>query len=190
MKIRYNAPFSLSFSILCVLVLALSYITGGASTTLLFSVYPSENLLDPFFWIRLFGHVLGHANWEHLLSNLSFILLLGPILEEKYGSKIVLLMVLITAFCTGLLNILLFKTGLLGASGIVFMFIILASFTNIRSGELPLTFIAILIIYLSREIINSFQNDSISQFAHILGGTLGSIFGFLLTLPGSKETHV
>lgn len=180
MKIRYNAPVSLTFSFLCLLVLILDLVTAGFTTRLLFSVHGTMNAADPLAWVRLVFHVFGHANWEHLLGNLSFLLLLGPILEEKYGSVGILTMILITAVVTGILNVILFSTGLLGASGVVFMFILLASFTNIKAGEIPLTFILVVGIFLTREVLDSFRNDSVSQFAHLLGGTCGSIFGFFL----------
>ena len=188
MVIKYNAPVSLTFSIIAFIALILMFVTGGATNNLVFSVHSSMEFSDPLAWLRLFGHVLGHANWEHLLNNLAFILLLGPILEEKHGSLNVFLMILLTALVTGMLHIILSGIGvngtshasLLGASGVVFMFILLASFTNIQSGEIPLTFIAIVTLYLVREIFTAFQPDNISHFAHIIGGACGGLFGFFL----------
>jgi membrane associated rhomboid family serine protease len=134
-------------------------------------------------WVGIFTHILGHANWTHLVSNFSLILLIGPILEELYGSLALLLMILITALVTGVLNILFFPSNLLGASGVVFMMILLASFTNFSKGEIPLTFILILALYLGRELFTSFRDNRISEFAHIVGGFCGSLFGFF-RVPG------
>jgi membrane associated rhomboid family serine protease len=134
--------------------------------------------LDGF---RLVLHVIGHDGWAHLLSNFTFVLLIGPILEEKYGSLPLLFMMLVTAIVTGLLNVLLFSSGLLGASGIVFMMILLISFTNIRAGEIPLTFIFVVLLFLAKEIIAIFETNNISEFAHIVGGICGGAFGFLLS---------
>jgi membrane associated rhomboid family serine protease len=122
--------------------------------------------------------VIGHADINHFLSNFSFILLLGPILEETYGTRILLMMIAATALVTGALNALFFPSFLLGASGVVFMMILLASFTNFNKGEIPLTFILVLILYIGREVISSFRSDNISEFAHIVGGFCGSLFGF------------
>lgn len=179
MKVTYNAPLTLTFALISTVVLILDQLTGSALTVRFFSIGGSMDWRAPLDYVRLFTHVIGHANWTHLLSNFAFVLLLGPILEEKYGSTGLLIMILITALVTGLLNVLLFSTGLLGASGIVFMTILLVSFTNFRKGELPLTFILVVVLYLAREIIAAFQDDSISQFAHIAGGFCGSLFGFL-----------
>lgn len=188
MVIRYNAPVSLTFSLVSLAALVLGFLTAGVSTNLVFSVHSNMRADDILAWLRLFTHVLGHANWEHLMGNLAFLLLLGPILEEKYGSPNILIMTVITAFITGVLHILLSGLGLfgqgtslLGASGIVFMFILLTSFTNIRAGEIPLTFIAIVTIYLTKELIEAFKPDQVSQFAHIIGGALGSLFGFFFS---------
>ncbi len=102
--------------------------------------------------MKLVSHPIGHASIDHYISNLSFIFFLGRILEASYGSLSVLLMMFATARVTGLLQVFFFpSTILLGASGIVFIMILLASFTNFRKGEIPLTFILILVIYLGRE---------------------------------------
>jgi membrane associated rhomboid family serine protease len=138
-------------------------------------------------WITLFTHVMGHANWAHLIGNFTLILLIGPMLEEMYGSKDLLIMIIITALVTGVLNVLLFRSALLGASGVVFMMILLSSFTNFSRGEIPLTFILVLILYMGVQVIDSFSSDNISQFAHIIGGLCGSFFGFLRPEKRSKK---
>lgn len=182
MRIKYNAPTVLTFSFISAIVLILSQTILRSLTTDWFMVpgkgsFSAGNVRN---WVSLFTHVLGHANWAHLVSNFSFILLIGPILEEIYGSFSLFVMVCITALVTGILNVLLFSSALLGASGVVFMMILLASFTNFKKGEIPLTFILVLILYLGRELLNSFggTTGNISEFAHIVGGFIGSLFGF------------
>jgi membrane associated rhomboid family serine protease len=181
MRIRYNAPVILTFTLLSTAVLVINQVVGGFTESYFVS-YPtfSGSILD---FLRLFTHVAGHRNWLHLMSNFSFILLIGPVLEEKYRSGPLLVMLTVTALVTGILNIIFFSTGLMGASGIVFMLILLSSFTNIRSGEIPLTFILIVVLFLAKEFIAAFAEDNISQFAHIIGGICGSLFGFIFTRP-------
>jgi len=126
------------------------------------------------------GHIFGHASWEHLLGNFMLILLLGPILEERHGSLSLAIMILITALVTGLINLAFSSNFLLGASGVVFMMILLASTANIRQGEIPLTFIAVAVIYLGGEIYAGMtKNDNVSHLGHLLGGLSGAAFGFL-----------
>lgn len=177
MRIRYNSPVILTFTLVCTGILLIDSIHGSFIRTF-FVAYPQMSFSNPLTYLRIFSHVLGHQDWNHLIGNFAFILLIGPILEEKYGSKKILTMMIISAAVTGILNSLLFNTGLMGASGIVFMFIILGSFTNFKSGDIPLTFIIIIFLFLTREFLQSFQRDNISQFAHITGGICGSVFGF------------
>ncbi len=181
MRIRYNAPVTLTFALVATLLLAADQLLGLGLTRALF-VVPGKTAFSfssPLDWLRVFTHIAGHVNWQHLMGNFAIILLIGPILEEKYRSGSLLLMILLTAFITGLLNALLSPAALLGASGVTFMMILLVSFTNIRNGEIPLTFILILVLYLAQELINSFQENQISELAHIVGGACGSLFGFL-----------
>lgn len=181
MRIRYNAPFTLTFSLACAAVLATNQFLAPDLIKTWFTVGGQGSFRwdSAVSFLRLFSYTLGHADWTHLLGNLSFILLLGPILEEKYQTPTVLVMVLVTALITGIVNTLFFSTALIGASGIVFLMILLVSFTNIRAGEIPLTFVAVLALFLGKEVFEAFKNDSVSQFAHIAGGIAGSIFGFL-----------
>ena len=180
LRISLNAPVTLAFAALCVCATALGVLTGGSATNLLFSTH-AGSLTDPLTYVRLFTHVLGHAGWEHLVGNMGYILLLGPMLEEKYGSSTLACVILITAGVTGVLNNLLFPTtSLRGASGVVFAFILLSSLAGIRDGEIPLTFILVAVLFLGQQVIDGiFAADNISQFGHIVGGVVGAGLGFL-----------
>ena len=119
LELQYNSPVILTFFLLSLLVLFLDQWTDGWTTMHLFCVYRSS-LKDPLFYIRLFGHVLGHASWDHFLNNMLLLLVVGPPMEEKYGSKPLLCGMVFTALVTGVLQCVLFpRSGLLGASGIV-----------------------------------------------------------------------
>ena len=132
--IRFNAPVVLLFALLSLLVLLLDGWTGGVSTTRFFCVYRSS-LADPLTYVRFFGHVLGHSGYSHYMNNMLLLLLVGPGLEEKYGSRNLLMTILVTALVTGLVQFIFFPgTALLGASGVVFMMIVLNSFTEMRRG--------------------------------------------------------
>jgi membrane associated rhomboid family serine protease len=177
MKIKFNSPVILYFALICTAVFFLNAFTAGAFIPF-FSVAPQINFGNLLSILTLVTHVFGHANLEHLLGNMTFILLLGPIIEEKYGSAEVLVMILITAIVTGLVNAFLFNTGLMGASGVVFMLILLVSFTNVRGGEIPITFILVALLFIGKELLSGLEANNISETAHIIGGVCGSIFGF------------
>lgn len=180
-RIVFNAPVILWFSIICLIALITAIITGGRSSQMVFSVYRSS-LADPLTYVRLVGHVFGHADWEHILGNITLILVVGPLLEEKYGSMNLLFVMLATALVTGLVHMIFFPhVQLLGASGIVFAFILLSSITSIREGSIPLTFILVAIIYIGGELYASiFVRDNVSNLTHILGGIVGAGLGFIM----------
>ncbi len=186
-KIEYNAPVTLTFALVSLAVLVLGLFTSNRFTWLLFSVHRS-NPADPFFYLRLFGHVLGHAGWEHYFSNFMLILLVGPILEDRYGSRTLLMMMAATALITSLFHVALFDTTVLGASGIVFMMIMLSAFVNFREGHIPLTVVLVAVIYIGREVYQGlFTADDVSQFSHIVGGLTGCVFGFVARGRGGRR---
>lgn len=178
-KISYNAPVTLSFSLLSLFALIAGYFTNGVSTSALFSVYraPLTSLLT---YPRFFLHVLGHANYAHFIGNIMMILVLGPPMEEKYGSRNLLTAVLATALISGLVQFVFSpNTALLGASGIVFMLIVMSSLSGMKSGEIPLTAIFVFILYLGGEIMDGlFTKDNVSQLTHIIGGVCGAALGY------------
>lgn len=180
-KISYNAPITLTFVIICFVATILGVITRDAVTRVLFMTY-RDSLANPMTYLRLFTHIFGHSGWSHFIGNASYLLLLGPLLEEKYGAKGILMVMGITSVVTALVNFLLFpNTGLCGASGVVFAFILLASFTGFKEGELPMTFILVAIIFLGQQVVEGVAlRDNISNMAHIVGGIVGAAFGYFL----------
>ena len=179
--IVFNAPVTLGFVLICVAVQVVSAITGGASNRLLFSVYRSS-FADPLAYLRVFTHVLGHSGWEHLLNNMMYLLILGPMLEERYGGKSLLVVIAATALVIGLVSLIFSPNVLLmGASGVVFAFILLASITSAGNHGIPLTFLLVAVLYIGQQIYEGItQPDHISQLAHIVGGLVGSGFGFVM----------
>ena len=179
--IRFNAPVILSFALLSLLALVLGNLTNGATTYRYFSVYRSS-LSDPLTYIRFFGHVLGHAGYDHYMGNMLLLLLVGPGIEEKYGHRTTALCIAVTALVTGLVQFIFFPaTALLGASGIVFMMIVLSSFTEMGKEGIPITLILVVVFYLGGELMDGLSAlDNVSQLTHIVGGICGLVFGFTI----------
>lgn len=179
LKISYNAPVILSFVILCFIVTVVGIITNGRSTEHFFSVYRSS-WANSLTYVRIFSHVLGHAGIQHFMNNIMFLLLLGPMLEEKYGSGMMIKVILVTSVVTGAVHCIFFgNTALCGASGIVFACIMLSSFTAFKEGEIPLSFILVVVLFIGKEIYSGLTvEDNVSNFTHVLGGTIGSVVGY------------
>ena len=188
-KLQYNSPVILTFFLLSLGVLLLDWITGGWTTLHAFCVYRSS-LADPLFYVRLFGHVLGHADFDHFLGNMLLLLVIGPPLEEKYGSRTLLAGIfprritgiLLTAGVSGILQCVFFPgSALLGASGIVFMLIMLASLAGMKDGRIPLTLILAAVLYLGQEVYAMVAlRDNVANFMHLVGGVTGTVFGVVL----------
>ena len=80
---------------------------------------------------------------------------------------------------TGLVQFIFFpNTVLLGASGIVFMMIVLSSFTEMGKEGIPITLILVVIFYLGGELMDGLMTlDNVSQLTHIVGGVCGALLG-------------
>lgn len=102
-RITFNAPVVLGLIFICFAATLLGEITKGRSTALFFMTYHSS-LLNPLTYIRFITHVFGHAGWEHFIGNATYLLLLGPVLEEKYKSRTLIEIIIITALVTGIIN--------------------------------------------------------------------------------------
>ena len=189
LRITYNAPVVLTLALVSFVV----YLLPGSfedpkldphALRTWFISYP--HLGEPFgarSYVGLITHIFGHANWQHLIGNMMMILLIGPILEERHGSLSLLLMIVVCALVSGFVT--LFMGGMsIGASGVVFMMILLASTANIRGGEIPLTFIAIAVMYLGGELYNAATaHDNVDHIGHLVGGAVGAAFGFFGARP-------
>ncbi|MBN2737280.1 MAG: rhomboid family intramembrane serine protease [Spirochaetales bacterium] len=195
LRFSFNSPLILTYTLISGILIILYEALGPVGqeiTNNYFTVPGNGSGFNPVSWefFRLFSHAFGHGSWSHFFGNFTIILLIGPVLEERYGSGLLGLMIFVTALFTGVLNSVFFSTGLLGASGIAFFMIILISFTNIRKGEIPLTMILVALIYLGKEIFEAMNPDTVSQFAHLFGGAMGIIFGFLFANKGGKGKSV
>ncbi len=188
MKVTFNAPVVLGIVGVSFIATLLGYLTGGIVSGLLFTTYRAP-LWSPLTWIRAFTHIFGHADWAHFVGNMSYLLLIGPMLEEKYGTKTLAGVVAVTAFATSLVNLILFpNVSLCGASGVVFAFILLSSFTSFRQGEIPLTFILVAVFFIGQQILEGiFVRDNISNLSHIIGGIIGGLLGYAFNVKTGER---
>jgi len=184
-KFDYNAPIILTYFFICLIILIIDKLCKGKFSATFFTTYKNDALLNPLTYFKLVTHSLGHTDWDHLYSNFIKILLIGPLIEEKYGSINLLIAMVLTSLIIGIVNRLLGKNGILGASGIAYMLIILSSFVNIENGKIPITLTLIILFFVVDEIIKLFRRkkDGISHLGHITGAICGVIFG-ILTING------
>ncbi len=182
--ISFNAPVTLIITLGAVAEMATASILGvGTSNWVTYAFFASPGhlpFLNPLDYLRMFSYVFGHANWDHCLGNVLLLLILGPLIEEKYGSMEIAVLCLVTAVGTALVNCFL-GLSLIGASGIVFLFIILSSFGSSKGSKLPLTMLLVAVLYIGREVIAGFEPNpnNISHMGHIIGGMFGLVYGLM-----------
>lgn len=184
-KFDYNAPVILTYFFICLIILIIDKLCKGKFSATFFTTYKNDSLLNPLTYFKLISHSLGHADWDHLYSNFIKILLIGPLIEEKYGSINLLIAMILTSLIIGIVNKLFGKGGILGASGVAYMLILLSSFVNMENGKIPITLTLIILFFVVDEVIKLFRRkkDGVSHLGHITGAICGAIFG-ILTLNG------
>jgi membrane associated rhomboid family serine protease len=93
-----------------------------------------------------------------------------------------------TALVTGVLQCVLFpRSGLLGASGIVFMLIMLSSLAGF-SGGIPVTMLLVAALYFGQQVYDIiFVHDNVANFMHIVGGLCGTAFGYYSALHSRRR---
>ena len=181
-RFQYNSVVILTFFFLCLAILIIDKIFKGKFINYFFVTYRGDSLLNPLTYFKLISHSLGHADWDHLYNNFVKILLIGPMMEEKYGSMNLLIMLVLTSLVIGIINRIFSKNGLYGASGIAYMLIVLSSFVNIQGGKIPVTLALIILFFVVDEIIQLLKrkkNDNISHLGHLTGALCGLVFGIL-----------
>ena len=177
--LKYNAPVTLTFALLSLLALALGELTDGWTTQNLFCFYKSS-LSDYLTYPRAVLHVLGNTSLTTCTGNIIILLVIGPAAEERFGSAKVLSAVLLTALAGALIMWFLFpEATLMGASGVLFMMMVLASFASMRGGAIPITLILVLILYLGSEVVQAISGQAgLQELTHIAGGVVGMLLGF------------
>lgn len=181
-KVDIDSPIILSFAGLCVTV----HVTGSVIPNLACLPMNHFQFLNISHWCRLFTHVLMHGSREHLMGNMVNVLLVGPACERSFGSFALLKIILWTASASGAAHVLFSRASHygLGASGIVFMLILLNSLLSARAGRVPLTFIIQVVLWCWQEVVSQFQCsmgtrcDGISHIAHLSGALVGTAAGF------------
>lgn len=174
------APLTFTFAIISFLALVANILMNGRLHAM-FSAYFTA-FSDPFMYARLFSKAFMHADLIHYLRNFSAILILGPIVERRFGSFRLLLMMAATSFITGLVHVFFSPdVMLMGASGIAYMLIILACFVNVRERRVPIAALVVGLFYLATEFWNALTlNDNIAHISHAIAVLCGLGFGYLM----------
>lgn len=176
----YNSVVILSYFFICLIILIVNYLLKDKLNN--FLVFRRGNIFNPMNYIRIITSGFCHKDWEHFKNNFVIILLIGPLLEEKYGSINILYMILITSFVSSVFHLIFYNSVAIGASDNAYMFIVLCSIVNIGDGKIPITLLLIILFYVLDEFIMFVfhKKDNVSHDSHIIGAFLGFVFGYFI----------
>jgi membrane associated rhomboid family serine protease len=190
-KIEIDAPVTISFCFICVVVQLFNFLIGDNLLFYFcvpsFSHFPVYSVVS---YVRMVTSVVGHTSWDHLFRNMVNILLVGPACETHFGGATLIKIATLTALASSTAFILFgpANSSQLGASGVVFTLILLGSLVRVRDGYVPLTFICQALIWCTKELVGVFFfNDNISHIAHIAGAVVGTMAGY--HLKPRKSSH-
>jgi rhomboid protease GluP len=149
-------------------------------------------------WWRLLSPVLVHGSLLHLAFNMYFLYLVGPLVEQLYGSARFLLLYVLTAATASLASFLLGPGPSVGASGALFglcgvLLIGRALHRPVLRGQQralmsQIGFLVVINLALGFG-LNTFGGN-VDNFAH-LGGLLGGLWlGLLIPPVGAGEIPV
>ena len=192
-KVSYDAPVTLTFVIVCAIIFLLNMLLAKSGKVAgfekIFASPTSQAGVLPFIpkqvlsYLRLLLYIFGTFEINTLLSNLIMIVILGPAMEERYGSVIIGLMIFVSALFSGVLNACFSAESLVGALPVICMMVFLNAFMAFSKKTVPLTFIFVIILIAFMQIFSG--NNAIQTVICIAGGLCGSLFAFL-TSPKMK----
>ena len=206
-KVAYDAPVTLTFVFICVIIFLLNifFVKSGKNLGLekIFASPTSQAGVLPFIptvslsYVRLLLYIFGSSGAGDIASggasvlftNLILIMLLGPAMEERYGSVIIGIMMFVSALFSGVLNACFCETSLIGAVPVVSMMIFLNAFMSFSKKKFPLSFAAVMILFVVLQIFDG--AGAIRIIICIAGGLCGSLFAFLTSpkMKAEKKTY-
>ena len=197
LKVSYDAPVTLTFVLISAIIFLLNmFLTKSGKAVGLQSLLASPTtqagalpfiVKQPLSYLRLLLYIFGNgeAGGEAVLfTNLILIMLLGPAMEERYGSVIIGIMMFVSALFSGVLNACFCNTSLVGAVPVVCMMIFLNAFMSFSKKKFPLSFAAVMVLFVVLQIFSG--AGAVRIIICIAGGLCGSLFAFL-TSPKMKS---
>ena len=189
-RIVIQSPLTIAFFSVCALLLLVD--PEGSYTHVHFSSSAHLDLFSFSFYKRLLLHPLVHADFNHFFGNMSLFMVLSPLCEDVLGWKRLLKMIAVTSAFEGVMNALLTNCNVIGASGIVFMLVLLApicaNLHETTQTQIPLCFLIVAAMYIGKEVMEIGTNDGISHTVHIFGGIGGAVLG-LYGRQSARQVH-
>ena len=193
LKFQYDSPVMLTFAFITLIIFVLDTFVfkgklkdtwlitptaAGGAFPFAFSDFPSI--------LRLFIHIFGYTESSVLICNLIFILLLGPQMEERYGSVIIGIMIFVSSLFSGVLNACFCKNAVCGAEPVVFMLILLWTMMQLSRSKISASAIAVIALFITMLVFRKNPNGVVGVVVIAAGGLCGSLFAFLTSPKAHK----
>jgi len=142
----------------------------------------------PLSYIRILMYIFGSYNINSFMIPCCLICLFGPVLEERYGSLIIGIMMIVSGIFSGVLNACFCQKMSSGLSCVVFMMLFLSAFFSLSKKKIPLSFIFVVGFYIFMDLfLFNNPNGFVGVIIEIAGGLCGSLFAFLASPKARAE---
>ena len=193
LKFQYDSPVMLTFAFITLIIFVLDTFALKGKLKEVWLVTPTAaGGQFPFAFsdfrsiIRLFIHVFGYDQSSVLVCNLIFILLLGPQMEDRYGSVIIGIMIFVSALFSGVLNACFCTNAVSGAEPVVFMLILLWTMMQLSRSNISASAIAVIALFITMLVFQKNPNGVVGVVIVAAGGLCGSLFAFLASPKARK----
>jgi len=122
------------------------------------------------------------------MISVALICMFGPAMEERYGSIIIAIMMVVSTVFSGVLTACFCKHSASGPLSIIYMLLFLNAFFNFSKKKIPLSFIfEVVFIILIDLLLYHNPNGVVGVIVGIAGGLCGSLFAFLASPKARVE---
>lgn len=190
LKFSYDAPVSQSFVLISLVIFILDFFVLNLklNQNYLLTPTPVFSIRDPLVILRTIIYIFGETDKVYLFTNLLFIILIGPVMEERYGSVIIGIMFFVAAFVTGSMSACFCKVAYRGCSSVVFMLLLLNAMMFFTKKTISATSITMVVLFICREFFIANPNGVVGTLIILAGGLAGSLFAFIAS-PKARKTR-
>lgn len=191
-RLTAGSPVILSFAFIYALVFALEEALNMPVSARFLDCPPASlfNFTAVLDYVKVLVHVFSRGAAGEFFPCLVCIIVLGCETEERYGSAMTCLMMLIASLVEGVLCVLLAPKALGGGFAIAFMLIILWGMSFFSKKQIPLLwiFLAVAFVVLEATLLRpvvageSFADSAICVLIKLIAAVTGSFSG-LFTAP-------
>lgn len=193
LKFVYDAPVTLSFILLSIVLFLIAHFAPKVGLQSVLASPTNSTGSMPFSFTNLksvfglFLYIFGGKDEIVFFTNLLFVALICPKMEERYGSVAIGVMTIVSGFFAGVLNACFCSKQMTGCSALVFMLVLLDALLSISKNKITGTSIVMVALFITKEAIMKNPNGAIGVIVVLCGGLCGSLFAFLASPKARAE---